>query len=342
MKKSFITNVLKKTVAMTAACSLLLTGCGSAAGTASPAAGSGELTKVRVGTDTMQLAYAQIIGKQNGYYEENGIDVQITTYAAGIETINAIMTGAEDIGAAYDYALSTRLIPDTKLRMVSAFVTNADGSYWYDACDEDVKTPADLKGKNIGITKGTIEEYLLAKELENGRLTMDDITVSYLSSDGEVTAAYVAGQVDAIIALKPFTEEINKTEGHHIVNTTGDIGITSQGFIAADSAFAAEHPDAVAAYLKGTQQAIDFINSNKDEAAQICADYLTVTKEDVLASFDSFTFDVRYSEDDHQHLQDMADWCVANGVLENETQVNDFTDLTPLKTALPEKVTCKD
>ena len=351
MKKRFITNVLKRAAVLTAACSLLLTGCGSAAGAAvaatgvaasSAASGSGDLTKVRVGTDTMQLAYAQIIGKQKGFYAENGIDVEITTYAAGIETINAIMTGAEDIGAAYDYALSTRCIPDTKIRMISAFVTNADGSYWFEAADENVKTAADLKGKSIGIVKGTLGEYLIAKELESGGLTYDDVTINYLSSDGEVAAAYVAGQLDAILGLKPFTEEIEKREGHHIVNTTGDIGIISQGFLAADKTFAAEHPDAVAAYLKGTQKAVDYIKSDTDDAAQICADYLTVSKQDVLLSFESFTFDVSYSEADHEHLQDIANWCVENGVLENETKITEYTDLAPLKAAFPEKVTCKD
>lgn len=337
MKRVFGEKIMK-VLAVTVSAGLLLAGCGSVRAAAG-AKNGGSLQKVRVGTDTMQLAYAQIIGKQKGFYEENGIDVEITTYAAGIETINAIVTGTEDIGAAYDYALSTRCIPGSKVRMVSAFVTNADGSYWYEASDEDVKAPADLKGKNIGIVKGTVGEYLIAKELEEGGLTADDVTISYLSSDGEVTAAYVAGQIDAMLGLKPFIEEINKAEGHHVINTTGDIGIKSQGFIAADATFASEHPDAVTAYLKGTQKAIDYINSDTDDAAQICADYLTVPKEDVLASFDSFTFDVRYSTEDHEHLQDIADWCVKNKVLENETKIADYADLAPLKAAFPDKVT---
>ena len=91
----------------------------------------GALTRVRVGTDTMQLAYAQVIAKEKGFYEENGLDVEITTYAAGIETINAIVTGAADIGGAYDFALCTRLIPGSIVRVVSGFITNKDGAYCF-------------------------------------------------------------------------------------------------------------------------------------------------------------------------------------------------------------------
>ena len=182
---------------MTAVLALGAAGCGNPSnpasvqakenktGTAADAAG---LTKVRVGTDTMQLAYAQVIGKQNGYYEKNGIDVEITTYAAGIETINAIVTGAADIGAAYDYALCTRLIPASNVRVLSNFVTNADGSYWFETSNPEIQSAADLSKGRIGIVKGTLGEYLIAKELESGGLTLADADISYLSSDGEVVA----------------------------------------------------------------------------------------------------------------------------------------------------------
>ena len=300
---------------------------------------SAGLTKVRVGTDTMQLAYAQVIGKQNGYYEKNGIDVEITTYAAGIETINAIVTGAADIGAAYDYALCTRLIPASNVRVLSNFVTNADGSYWFETSNPEIQSAADLSKGRIGIVKGTLGEYLIAKELESGGLTLADADINYLSSDGEVVAAYVAKQLDTILGLKPFTEEIEKAEGRHVLNTTGDIGIKSQGFIAADAAFSEANPEAVAAYLKGTQEALDFIKTNTDEAAQICADYLTVSKDDVLKSFDSFTFDVAFSAEDYDHLQEIADWCHENGVLEAETAISDYFIKEPLQIALPEKLT---
>ncbi len=319
-------------------------GCGNATpGTTTVNAGekTADLTKVRVGTDTMQLAYAQVIGKEKGFYANNGIDVEITTYAAGIETINAIVTGAADIGAAYDYALCTRLIPASNVRVLSNFVTNADGSYWFETSNPDIQSAADLSKGKIGIVKGTLGEYLIAKELESGGLTTADADINYLSSDGEVVAAYVAKQVDTILGLKPFSEEIEKAEGRHVLNTTGDIGIKSQGFIAVDKAFAEAHPEAVAAYLKGTQEAVDFIKSDTDEAAQICADYLTVSKEDVLKSFDSFTFDVAFSAEDYDHLQNIADWCVENGVLEQPTAISDYFVREPLEIALPEKLTWK-
>ncbi|MBR4760789.1 MAG: NrtA/SsuA/CpmA family ABC transporter substrate-binding protein [Lachnospiraceae bacterium] len=349
MKKTMSKTVKKtggKIIALIMAATLAagLTACGSAdsAGTGEVSAkgATKELTKVRVGTDTMQLAYAQIIAKQKGYYEEEGIDVEITTYAAGIETINAIVTGAADIGAAYDYALCTRLIPDSNVRVISGFVTNADGSYWYESNRENIQTAADLKGASIGVVKGTLGEYLVAKELESAGLTPADADIKYLSADGEVAAAYVSGQLDAIIGLKPFTEEYEKVEGRHTLNTTGDLGIKSQGFIAADDSFAKDHKDAVAAYLKGTQKALDYIKSDTDDAAQICADYLTVSKQDVLISFDSFTFDVAFPQEDYDHLQDIANWCAENGVLE-ETKVSDYVVIDPLQTAFPEKVTWK-
>ena len=299
---------------------------------------SGELTKVRVGTDTMQLAYAQVIAKEKGFYEENGLDVDITTYAAGIETINAIVTGAADIGGAYDYALCTRLIPGSNVRVASGFITNKDGAYWFESDNPDINSAADLKGARIGIVKGTLGEYLVAKELESGGLTTEDADVVYLSADGEVASAYVAGQIEAILGLKAFTEEYEKVEGRHTLNTTGDIGIKSQAFIAADETFAKEHPDALAGYLEATQKALDYIASDRDDAAQICADYLTVSKQDVLLSMDSFIWDVAFTQEDYDNLQQIADWCYENDVL-GETVISDYTVIDPLISVFPDKVT---
>ena len=298
----------------------------------------GALTRVRVGTDTMQLAYAQVIAKEKGFYEENGLDVEITTYAAGIETINAIVTGAADIGGAYDYALCTRLIPGSNVRVVSGFITNKDGAYWFESDNPDIKTAADLKDARIGIVKGTLGEYLVAKELESGGLTLEDANVIYLSADGEVASAYVAGQVEAILGLKAFTEEYEKVEDRHTLNTTGDIGIKSQAFIAADETFAKEHPEALAGYLEATQKALDYIASDRDDAAQICADYLTVSKQDVLLSMDSFIWDVAFTREDYDNLQQIADWCYENDVL-GETDISEYTILDPLKSVFPDKVT---
>lgn len=117
----------------------------------------------------------------------------------------------------------------------SAYVVNGEDTLWFETSDPDVKTAADLKGKRIALTKGTMQEYIWAKELEMGGLTENDVELEYFSSGGEVVTAYVSGQADAVQGEKNFeTEyEIRFTQDDYdhiqdISNWCADNGITDQ------------------------------------------------------------------------------------------------------------------
>ncbi|WP_420132298.1 ABC transporter substrate-binding protein, partial [Rhodopseudomonas sp.] len=69
--------------------------------------------------------------------------------------------------------------------------------------DSAIKTPADLKGKRIAVTKGAGSHYLLLATLAKAGLTFKDIDPRYLTpADGR--AAFVGGNVDAWVAWDPF------------------------------------------------------------------------------------------------------------------------------------------
>lgn len=334
-------NVLSKIAATMLAGVFLMsavTGCGSAPASSNKTETATELTKVNVGIDAQQLSYVQIVAKEKGFFEKNGIDVNLVNYATGIETINAIVLGEVDIGAAYDFAGATRLADKTNLRLTSAYVYNSKNSYWIETANPDIKEPKDLKGQTIALPKGTLFEYLWAKELEYAGLKKDDVEYLYLGSGGEVATAYVSGKTDAVIGEASFQSQYDTVKGRHSVNTIEDIGITNQGYIFADETFAKEHEDALVAYYKGLNEAIEYIKSDKDDAAQIAANYLTLSKEDILTSLDMYEYEIRFLQEDYDHIQDIATWTEENGIT-GKINVSDYLILDAVKEFAPDKVT---
>lgn len=312
-----------------------------AAGTEEKETVTGELTPVTIGIDTEQLAFVQVVAQEKGFFEENGLDAELTGYAAGIETINAVVLGEVQIGAAYDYAACTRLAEKTNLRLAASYVVNADDALWFETTVEGATSAADLKGKKIGLLQGTLQEYLWAKELESGGLTADDVEISYLGSNAEVYTAYATGQVDAVQGSNTFLEQIEAVEGRTVLNTTGDLGATAQGYIMADATFLEEQPEVMEGYYVSLQQGLDYIEANREEAAQICADYMTLQKEDVLKAFDAYHYDIRFLQEDYDHLQDIADWCYENNVTD-EIQVKDYMNISAISNLYPDKVTYQE
>lgn len=302
---------------------------------------TGELTTVKIGIDTEVLAFLQIIAKEKGFFEENGIDAELTSYAAGIETINAVVLGEVQIGGAYDYAACTRLAEKTNLRLVSSLVVDSPDSLWYDTTVEGAAEPKDFAGQKIAVLQGTREEYLWAKELEYAGLTNDDVEYEYFGSNAEKLTAFATGAVDAAMGSKAFTEQLEAVENRITINDLGGISAASQGYVLADVTLVEEQPTVVAGYLKALQEAMNYIDTDIDDAAQICADYLTLQKDDVISAFGSYNYEVRFLQEDYDHLQDIANWCYENGVTD-EIKVKDYMNIESVIEAFPDKVTYKE
>jgi ABC-type nitrate/sulfonate/bicarbonate transport system substrate-binding protein len=163
----------------------------------------------------------------------------------------------------------------------------------------------------------------------------------YFGSNAERLTAFASGEVDAVMGGKAFQEQLEAVENRTTLNDLGDIDVTSQGYVMADETLLNEQPEVVESYLKALQEAIDYIASDLDDAAQICSDYLTFRKDDVISAFGSYNYEVRFLQEDYDHLQDIADWCHDNGVTD-QIQVKDYMNIDTVKSAFPDKVTYQE
>lgn len=197
--------------AMTAAFALVL-----AASVANAESISSEPVRV-AGLTTITASAPFMIADGKGYFKDAGITVVATKIASGQNAIPALASGKVDVvigGAsagmfnALSAGLGFRYVGD-----VSRTAGGSTGTQFYvstRALDSDeVKTISDLKGKKIAIAggAGATGGYMLAKILEEGGLTLNDVKVLKLPfSDMEVglkTGAFVGA-----IPASPFDGKI--------------------------------------------------------------------------------------------------------------------------------------
>ena len=60
-------------------------------------AGAQQLEPVRFGVDAYTTGSQIWVAKEKGYFTKQGIDAQITTFATGVEAIDALLIGRADI-----------------------------------------------------------------------------------------------------------------------------------------------------------------------------------------------------------------------------------------------------
>lgn len=170
---------------------------------------------------------------------------------------------------------------------VQVLAVNTLGVLYIVEDGDTVHSIADLKGRTIYAGgKGATPEYALNYILEkNGLVPGEDVTIEWKSEHAECVAA-LAEDADGIAMLpQPFvttaqtkketlrtaldlTEEWNK-----IQESEGTASTLVTGVTVVRTAFAKEHPEAVADFMEAYQASVSYVTENTDEAAKLIGDY---------------------------------------------------------------------
>ncbi|MEI3187067.1 MAG: ABC transporter substrate-binding protein [Lachnospiraceae bacterium] len=115
----------------------------------SETSGNNDLKVVREAVMSNNLdQWLAIIGTEKGFFEDEGIKLEVTEFAAGINTVDAIVTGQADIGVLADYAAVNRIgntQDKTNLRILFRLAQGAGNSLYVNP--DKVKDLSDLAGR---------------------------------------------------------------------------------------------------------------------------------------------------------------------------------------------------
>jgi len=271
--------------AIAAAGALVLTGC-SASGDTAPSDDSsgGDLTPI-----TLQLqwvAQAQFAGYyaavEQGYYEDEGLDVTIAEGGADIVPQDVLASG--DV----DYAISW--VPKVLGSIEQgANITNVAQIFERSATtqisfkDKNITSPADLAGKNVG-SWGYGNEWELFAGMQKAGVEVGDISLVQQAFDMN---AFLAGDIDAAQAMtyneyaqvletiNPDTGELYQPEDLNVIDWNEEGTAMLQDAIWANADKLADdeaYADQTVKFIKASIKGWIYAAGNPDEAAAIVAD----------------------------------------------------------------------
>lgn len=149
-----------------------------------------------------------------------GIKVEEHVFAKGPDVMQAILAGELDVGATASEGAITARANGAPIYVVAGFAKG--GARLVARPDANIKSVADLKGKKVGVTRGGIQEVLLAAELAQNKLTMSDkpgkdVLIVYLAF-ADLNQALLNKDLDAIMQSEPQSSQaINKGFGVEVI-----------------------------------------------------------------------------------------------------------------------------
>ncbi|MDR1488021.1 MAG: ABC transporter substrate-binding protein [Deltaproteobacteria bacterium] len=302
---------------------------------------SAEKTKIRIGAEATSFAFQFRVALSEGIFDKYDLDAEIFSFAYGIDTLNATVLGETDSAEAADFAIASRLAAGSNLRIVAFILSPATNAAKLYVRDESIKVPADLKGKRIGVKKGTVNEYEWGKFFEKFDIDPKEVSYEYLSSTSDQIAAFQGGDIDAFWGITDIESVVLKVPGSRAIGDYSLLGSRYKAFLLLDDGFIKNNPKAVVNLVKALDEATTFIKNNPDKVAQIAFRDLKIPVESARAGIDTLEYDIRLHQEDLDQINDVYKWSREHGLIKNEYELADFVYSDAIKEALADKVTIK-
>lgn len=291
------------------------------------------LVPVRLGADAYTTGAQIWVAKDKGYFKEEGIDAQVSIYATGVESLDAVLTGRTDVGVGLDFPTALRMQSRQMTILASIFQSNPG---WHKlVVGDNVKGPQDLAGKTYGIASGTAQHLVTIKYLENHGVYPDKVTLTPFSSLIEIVASLKAGRIDGAFVWADGTKQATDS-GYKILADDSEAKLNQRAYINANTVFAKAHPDAVVSVLKAIEKATVFINDHKEEAAVIVASNTKAPKDATYNLLKLNEFQLELTDEDRASFKTIADF--ASGILKSKVSFETAVDPSYLADADPTKV----
>jgi len=294
---------------------LSFSGCG-AEGASS---GNGR-TKVVLNEVAHSVFYAPMyVAIEEGYFGEEGIELELVTGFGADKTMTAVLTGEADIGfmgsesTIYTYAGGTA---DYVVNF--AQLTQRAGNFLVsrtpiDDFSWDMLKGTEVLGGRAGGMPEMVFEYILEK---NGIDPKNDLNINQSIDFGSTAAAFSGGDADFTVEFEPHATALEqKGEGYVVASLGEDSGFVPYTAFSAKKSYLEEHGDTVQAFTNALQKGMDYVQSHTpEEIAKVIAPQFAETDMDTLTRIveryynqDTWKDNLIFEEDAFELLQNILD-----------------------------------
>ena len=295
-------------------CVSVLTGCGTAG------EGSGDLTKVTLNEVAHSIFYAPMyVAIEEGYFAEEGIDLELVTGFGADKTMTALLTDEADIGfmgsesTIYTYANGTQ-----DYAVTFAQLTQRAGNFLVSRTPVDNFTWDMLIGKDVlggrpGGMPQMVFEYILLKNNIDPKL---DVNIDQSIDFGSTAAAFSGGQGDFTVEFEPHATALEaKGDGYVVASLGEDSGYVPYTAFSAKKSYIEENPEIIQSFTNALQKGMDYCNSHTpEEIAKAIAPQFAETDMESLVTIvtryheqDTWKEDLVFSEEAFDLLQNILE-----------------------------------
>ena len=293
-------------------------------------------TKVTLNEVAHSVFYVPMyVAIENGYFEEEGLDVTLVTGFGADKTMTALLSGEADIGfMGPESTIYTYQGGMEDYAVNFAQLTQRAGNFLVGRTPEDDFSFADLKGKEVlggraGGMPQMVFEYILKK---HGLDPTKDVKIDQSIDFGSTAAAFSGGQGEYTVEFEPHATALEqKGDGYVLASLGEESGYVPYTAFSARKSYISKNPEVIESFTRALQKGMEYVNSTSpEELAKVIKPQFEEMDETSLATIirryqnqDTWKKDLVFSKEAFDLLQDIL---LDAGVIENTVSYEDLVN----------------
>jgi NitT/TauT family transport system substrate-binding protein len=227
-------------------------------------------SKMTIATGVDPVFSVYYVAQEEGLFKKHGLDVRINTGPSGSAMVSFLVNGQIESAFGSEIAgiANHNLDPNVVVVAQAARLVR-----WIALVGRNVDSLEQLKGKKVGVARGSGGEVFWLAMLDKLKLNAADYTVVNVEAP-EMVAALERGNIDAYAVWEPWvTRGLNAVKNTKVLKDQE--GILEQGvFIYMNQGWIKKNPAQAEAFMRALVEATEIINKDRPRAAKDVSAFL--------------------------------------------------------------------
>jgi NitT/TauT family transport system substrate-binding protein len=239
----------------------------------------------RVGTCSITGGFIHFYSAlYNNLFDKYGLRIEHVTLRGGVVSLAAL--SADEIQFIYCSAdpMIPRMAAGADAKLIGSTIV---GLPWVLVGRKDIRSPRDLKGKSIALSRpGGLTDQLAKAVMKKFNLTTQDVKLIHIGGTGQIEPynAMVQGLTQATFLTPPLDVRA-KRDGFSLIYNLNELGVPAiYSSMFTNSKSLKERPVLAQRFVAALAEAVHFLERNPDKGKAALAKVLSINDQEVLQS----------------------------------------------------------
>jgi NitT/TauT family transport system substrate-binding protein len=276
---------------------------------------------IRAGIMLYDYSGLLFIADERDYFAENGLNVTLYNYTSTVASIKGLENNETDITIVPEYSVVTEAFNQENITVVGN-IDKYQSVFLIARRNRGIESVADLKGKTIGASPGTIGEFYLGRFLNLQGMGIEDVHLAHIPAITYVDAI-TNGSVDAVVVVYKYLDQSRERLGSNLL--VWPIQNSQKGFVVlvVRQDWAGSHSETIQRFLKSILKAEEYVLSQPAEARTIVQKRMEYSDKTMAEIWTDHHFSLTLDQSLVLAMEDEARWMIQNN-LTNDSAIPDF------------------